>query len=94
MKNPVLLALSLIALLGAHAMEPDNAHETLVPLLKKMVELSSDSADPKGVNANQKLVQAELEKLGFQTKLIPQPQKSAQSGELLIAEFKGPTRIS
>jgi len=81
--------LVLVFLASATAAEGRRPYEDLVPLLKKLVEVSSDSADPNGNNANQKIVQTELNKLGLNTKLVPQPQKDVRSGDLLIGELKG-----
>lgn len=61
--------------------------ETPTDLLKKLVEISSDSKDVSGVNKVQKIFSERLQSLGFKIEFIPNP--SSNSGSLLVGTLAG-----
>ncbi len=60
-----------------------------VELLKRLVEINSGTSNIAGVNEIQRVIRPELEKLGFQTRLIPNPDGSNLSAELLVGTIIG-----
>lgn len=57
--------------------------------LKQLVDISSTTKDPIGVNRVQSVLTKKLQSLGFSTKLIPN--KTKQTGDALVAHYQGQT---
>lgn len=68
---------------------PFSSQQEKVALLKKLVDINSNTSNIEGVNRVQSLIKQELRSLGFSTSLIDNPLGPKLSAKFLIGERKG-----
>ncbi|HVK61536.1 MAG TPA: M20/M25/M40 family metallo-hydrolase [Bdellovibrionales bacterium] len=67
----------------------NDSQERAERLLHEIVDIDSLTSDPVGVDRVQEIVARELQSLGFDVRMVPNPDSSITSGQLLIATLNG-----